>query len=67
MDEDQLMNKGSTDIYPVMDKASTDKHPSMDKDSTYKTCLWICLIENYPLTATSQYEDKMTENKNCRV
>ena len=54
MDEDQLMNKASTDIYPLMDKTSTDKQPPMDKASTDKTYQWICLTTNYPLTSTSQ-------------
>ena len=66
-DKDQLMNKDLTDKHQLMDRASTNKYPSMDKALTDKTCQWIRLTTNYPLTTTGPYEDKMTENKRCRV
>ena len=58
VDEQSLMEK-----HQSMDRASIDKHTSMDKYSTDKTCRWIFLITNYPLTATCQCEDKMTESQ----
>ena len=57
------MNKASTDKHQLIDKASTDKHSSMYKASIDNTCRWICLTVNYPLIATCQCQDKMTENQ----